>query len=117
MHYFWAFIIGGLICVLGQIIIDKTAITPAKLLTSYVCAGVFLSLSGIYDKLVDLAGAGVTVPLTGFGHTLFQGVKKAVDSDGVIGIFTGGITATAGGIAAAVIFGVVGALISKPKSK
>ena len=117
MHYIWSFLIGGLICVFGQIIIDKTSITPAKLLTSYVCAGVFLSLAGIYDRLVDFAGAGVTVPLTGFGHTLFQGVKKAVDSNGFIGIFTGGLTATAGGIAAAVVFGVFAAIISKPKSK
>jgi len=117
VHYLTAFLFGGLICVIGQIVIDKTSVTPAKLLTSYVCIGVFLSLVGIYDKLLNFAGAGVSVPLTGFGHTLFQGVKKAVESDGFIGIFTGGLTATAGGIAAAVVFGVIGALISKPKSK
>ena len=117
MNYLWAFIIGGMICVIGQIFIDKTALTPAKLLTGYVCSGVIISLFGIYDKLEKFAGAGVTVPLTGFGHTLFQGVKKAVEKDGFIGVFTGGLTATAGGITAAVVFAVIAALISKPKSK
>lgn len=117
MNYLWAFIVGGIICAIGQIFIDKTALTPAKLLTGYVCSGVFLSLCGIYDKLEKFAGAGVTVPLTGFGHTLFQGVKKAVEKDGFLGIFTGGFTATAGGITAAVFFAVIAALISKPKAK
>ena len=117
MDYIKAFITGGLLCAIGQIVIDKTAITPAKLLTSYVCSGVFLSLTGIYDKLVKFAGAGATVPLTGFGHTLFQGVKKAIDKDGIIGIFSGGLTATSAGIAAAVLFAVAAALFSKPKTK
>ena len=117
MNYLCAFIIGGTLCAIGQIFIDKTAITPAKLLTGYVCTGVFLSLTGIYDKLVSFAGAGATVPLTGFGYTLFQGVKKAVDKDGFIGVFTGGLSATAGGICAAVVFAVIAALISKPKTK
>lgn len=117
MDYIKAFITGGLLCAIGQIIIDKTSITPARLLTSYVCSGVFLSLIGFYDKLVKFAGAGATVPLTGFGHTLFQGVKKAIDSDGLLGIFTGGLTATSAGIAAAVLFAVTAALFSRPKTK
>ncbi len=115
--YFWAFVIGGLICVIGQIFIDKTSLTPAKLLTGYVCSGVFLSLIGIYEKLEKFAGAGATVPLTGFGHALFQGVKKSVEKDGFVGIFTGGLTATSGGIAAATFFAVMFALFSKPKAK
>lgn len=117
MDYVWAFIVGGILCAIGQIFIDKTAITPAKLLTGYVCAGVVLSLIGVYDKLVKFAGAGATVPLTGFGYTLFQGVKKAVGEQGFLGIFTGGLTATAGGITAAVVFAVLTALIAKPKTK
>ena len=117
MNYLWAFIAGGIICVIGQIFIDKTALTPAKLLTGYVCSGVVLSLLGIYEKLEKFAGAGATVPLTGFGHALFQGVKKAVEKDGLIGIFTGGLTATAGGITAAVFFAVLSSLLSKPKAK
>lgn len=117
MDYIWAFIVGGLLCAFGQVIIDKTAITPAKLLTGYVCSGVFLSLIGLYDKLVEFAGAGATVPLTGFGYSLFQGVKKAITEQGLIGIFTGGISATAGGIAAAVVFAVTAAIFSKPKTK
>ena len=117
MDYVWAFIVGGILCAIGQIFIDKTALTPAKLLTGYVCAGVILSLIGIYDKLVKFAGAGATVPLTGFGYTLFQGVKKAVGEKGFLGVFTGGLTATAGGIAAAVVFAVLAALITKPKTK
>ncbi len=117
MNYLWVFIVGGAICAIGQVFIDKTSLTPAKLLTGYVCSGVILSLFGIYEKLDKFAGAGVTVPLTGFGHALFQGVKKAVDKDGFIGIFTGGLTATAGGIAAATFFAVIMSIISKPKSK
>lgn len=117
MDYLWAFIVGGILCAIGQIFIDKTAITPAKLLTGYVCTGVALSLIGVYDKLVKFAGAGATVPLTGFGYTLFQGVKKAVGEQGFLGIFTGGLTATAGGITAAVVFAVLAALIAKPKTK
>lgn len=117
MDYVWAFIVGGILCAIGQIFIDKTSITPAKLLTGYVCMGVVLSLIGVYDKLVKFAGAGATVPLTGFGYTLFQGVKKAVGEQGFLGIFTGGLTATAGGITAAVVFAVLTALISKPRTK
>ena len=117
MDFFWAFIIGGIFCAIGQIFIDKTSITPAKLLTGYVCIGVLLSLIGVYDKIVKFAGAGATVPLTGFGYTLFQGVKKAVGEHGFLGIFTGGLTATAGGITAAVVFAVITALIAKPRAK
>lgn len=117
MNYIFSFIFGGFLCALGQIIIDKTSITPARLLTGYVCAGVFLSLFGIYDKLVSFAGAGATVPLTGFGYTLFKGVKTAIGKDGFIGVFTGGLTATAGGITAAIVFAVIAALITKKKAK
>ena len=117
MDYIKAFIIGGIICAIGQIIIDKTKLTPARLLTGYVCIGVLLSLIGIYGKLVDFAGAGATVPLTGFGYSLFEGVKKAIKEDGFLGIFTGGLTATAGGIAAVMLFGFISAILSKPKSK
>lgn len=117
MDYIKAFIIGGIFCAIGEIIIDKTKLTPARLLTGYVVTGVFLSLIGIYDKLVDFAGAGATVPLTGFGYCLFEGVKEAIKKDGFIGIFTGGLTATAGGIAAVMLFGFLAALLSKPKSK
>lgn len=117
MDYISAFMFGGLLCAIGQIIIDKTSITPAKLLTGYVCVGVFLSLTGLYDKLVNFAGAGATVPLTGFGHALFQGVKKGVEDSGVIGVFSGGLTATASGITAAVFFAVLVSLLTKPKAK
>ena len=117
MEYLKAFIIGGILCAIGQIFLDKTKLTPARLLTGYVCAGVFLSLIGVYDKLVNFAEAGATVPLTGFGYLLFQGVKKAVSENGFLGIFTGGLTAAAGGIAAVMFFGLVAALLSKPKSK
>ena len=117
MDYLKAFIVGGIICAIGQIFIDKTALTPAKLLTGYVCSGVILSLFGIYGKIVNFAGAGATVPLTGFGYMLFEGVKKAVKKDGFLGIFTGGLSATAGGITAAVLFALLAALLSRPKTK
>lgn len=117
MDFIKAFLIGGLLCAIGQIIIDKTSLTPAKLLTGYVCTGVLLSFLGIYQKIVKFAGAGATVPLTGFGYTLFEGVKKAVSEKGILGIFTGGFTATAGGISAAVIFALIAALLCKPRIK
>ncbi len=121
MGVFWeyvkAFAVGGVFCLIGQIIIDKTKLTPARILTSYVVAGVILGAIGLYKPLADWAGAGATVPLTGFGYLLSEGVKKAVDEKGVIGIFTGGFTAAAGGIAAAVFFGYLIALISKPGDK
>ena len=109
-----AFVVGGAICVIGQILIDYTKLTPARILTSFVVAGVVLSAFGIYKPLVDFAGAGATVPLTGFGHALAQGVKKGVEEFGLLGIFSGGLTATSTGIAAAIVFGLLMALIFKP---
>ena len=117
MQYFWAFIVGGIFCIIAQILIDKTRLTPARILVSYVVIGVFLGAIGIYRYLVDFAGAGASVPLTGFGFSLAKGVKQAVDEKGFLGIFTGGLTATAGGIAAAVVFGWLAGLICKPKDK
>ncbi len=117
MDYIKAFIVGGIICAIGQIVIDKTKLTPARLLTGYVVSGVFLSLIGVYKPLEKFAGAGATVPLLGFGHALFQGVKRAIDRDGFLGIFTGGLSATAGGIAAVILFALIAALVSKPKIK
>ena len=117
MDYVNAFLCGGILCVIGQILIDKTPLTPAKILVSYVTAGVVLSGVGVYQYLVDWGGAGATVPLTGFGHLLAKGVKKAVGQDGLIGAITGGSTAAAGGIPAAIFFGFLVALICKPKPK
>ncbi len=117
MEYLNAFLCGGILCAVGQILIDKTQLTPARILTGYVVAGVLLSAVGIYEPLVQWGGAGATVPLTGFGHSLVKGVKKAVGEQGWLGILTGGLTATAGGITAAVVFGVVMALLFKPGDK
>ena len=117
MGYLKAFLVGGVLCLIGQLLIDKTRLTPARILVSYVVAGVLLGALGLYDKLVDFAGAGATVPLTGFGNTLAKGVREAVDEKGALGILTGGLTATAGGIAAAVVFGWLAGLIFKPKDK
>ena len=117
LDYLKAFLIGGIFCVIGQILIDKTKLTPARILVSYVVVGVFLGAIGVYQKIVDFAGAGATVPLTGFGNTLASGVRESIDKDGFLGIFTGGLTATAGGIAAAVVFGWLAGLIFKPKDK
>lgn len=117
MDYLKAFVIGGLLCVIGQILIDKTKLTPARILVSYVVAGVLLTAVGLYEPFVEYAGAGATVPLTGFGYSLAKGVKEAVTKDGFLGIFTGGFKATAGGIAAAIIFGLIMSLIFKPKDK
>jgi len=117
MEYLKAFICGGLLCVIGQILIDRTCITPARILTGYVTAGVILSGAGIYGPLADWAGAGATVPLTGFGHLLAKGVRKAVAEQGLLGAFTGGVTAAAGGITAAVFFGFLVALLFKAKPK
>ena len=117
MDYLKAFVVGGLICVIGQILIDKTKLTPARILVIFVVSGVALQLLGIYEPLVEFAGAGATVPLTGFGYTLCKGVEKAVSEHGFIGIFTGGVTAAAAGICGACIFGVLAALIFKPKQK
>ena len=117
MEYLKAFLVGGLFCLAGQILIDRTKLTPARILVSYVVAGVFLSAVGLYKPLVDFAGCGATVPLTGFGNTLAQGVREAIDENGFLGIFTGGLTATSGGIAAAVVFAVLAAIFFKPKEK
>ena len=117
MDYLKAFLVGGVLCLIGQLLIDKTRLTPARILVSYVVAGVLLGALGLYDTLVDFAGAGATVPLTGFGNTLAKGVREAVDEKGALGILTGGLTATAGGIAAAVVFGWLAGLIFKPKDK
>ena len=111
------FITGGLICVIGQILIDKTKLTPARILVVFVTTGAILGGLGIYKYLVDFAGAGATVPLTGFGYNLAKGAIQAVQEHGIIGAFTGGVTASAGGIAAAVFFGYIASLISKPKMK
>ena len=117
MDYFKAFLVGGLLCVIGQILIDKTKLTPARILVSYVVIGVFLGAVGVYQDLVDFAGAGASVPLTGFGNTLAKGVREAVDSDGFLGIFTGGVKATAGGITIAIFSGMLAGLIFKAKDK
>ena len=117
MEYLEAFLCGGILCVIGQVLIDKTNLTPAKILVTYVTAGVILSGVGVYQYLVDWGGAGATVPLTGFGHLLAKGVKKAVAEDGLLGALTGGSTAAAGGITAAIFFGFLVALICKPKPK
>lgn len=117
MTYVWAFVVGGLLCVVGQLLIDYTKLTPARILTGYVVAGVILTAVGVYEPLVNLAGAGATVPLTGFGYALADGVKTAVAEKGFLGIFTGGLTATAGGITAAVLFGLLASLFSKSGDK
>lgn len=111
------FVTGGLICVIGQILIDKTKLTPARILVTFVTTGAILGGLGIYKYLVDFAGAGATVPLTGFGYNLAKGAIKGVHEHGLIGAFTGGVTASAGGIAAAIFFGYIASLISKPKMK
>ena len=117
MEYLKAFVVGGLICVIGQILIDKTKLTPARILVGFVVSGVILSALGFYEPLVEFAGAGATVPLSGFGHSLAKGVRSAVVDKGFLGIFTGGLSATAAGISAAIVFGYLIALFFKPKDK
>ena len=117
MDYVWAFVIGGAFCVIAQILIDKTKLTPARILVSYVVAGVILGGIGLYKPLVDFAGAGATPPLTGFGYLISKGVREAVDEKGLLGALTGGLTSAAGGIAAAIIFGYIAALFSKGKPR
>lgn len=117
MDYLNAFLCGGILCAIGQIFIDKTQLTPARILTGYVVAGVILSAVGLYQPLADWGGAGATVPLTGFGHLLAKGVKDAVAARGWLGVLTGGLSATAGGIAAAVVFGVLMAAVFRPGDK
>lgn len=117
MDWIKAFISGGLLCLIGQILIDYTKLTPARILTGYVVAGVVMSALGLYEPSVEFAGAGASVPLTGFGHLLADGVRDAVDENGLLGIFTGGISSAAGGITAALLFGLLASLIFKPKDK
>lgn len=117
MDYLKAFITGGLICVIGQILIDKTNMTPARILVSFVTAGVILTALGIYEPIVKFGGAGATVPLPGFGYALAKGVIKGVKESGLLGAFTGGVMATAGGITAAVVFGYIVAILFDPKGK
>ena len=117
MQFFWAFVTGGALCVVAQILIDKTALTPARILVSYVCAGVFLTAIGVYPRLVALAGCGATTPLTGFGYTIADGVRRAVDEKGAVGILTGGMSAASGGITASLMMGLIIALIFRGKQK
>jgi len=115
--YLKAFAVGGALCMIGELLVLRTSITPARILVCYILSGIVLSAFGLYAPLVEFAGAGATVPLTGFGHALCQGVKHAVEESGLIGAFTGGLSATAGGIAAAVLFGTLAALLFKPHAK
>lgn len=117
MDYIKAFAVGGLLCLIGQILIDRTKMTPARILVGYVVLGVFLGALEIYQPLIDFAGAGATVPLTGFGNTLAKGVKKAITEDGFLGIFTGGLKASTGGITAALLSGLLASLVFKAKDK
>ena len=117
MQYLYAFLVGGTLCLIGQILIDKTSLTPARILTGFVVSGVLLSAVGLYGPLADFAGAGATVPLSGFGHLMAQGVREAVDRDGAMGILTGALSASAAGICAAIALSLAAGLIGKPKEK
>lgn len=117
MQYLWAFLVGGALCLIGQVLIDRTSLTPARILTGFVVAGVVLSAIGLYEPLTQFAGAGATVPLSGFGHLMAQGVRDAVDKDGAIGILTGALSAAAAGIGAAVVLSLIAGLVSRPKEK
>lgn len=117
LQYAKAFLVGGLFCLIGQVLIDRTKLTPARILTSYVVAGVILGAIGVYKPLVEFAGAGATVPLTGFGYLLAEGVRQAVAEKGLIGAFTGGLGAAAGGICAAVFFALLAAILFRPREK
>ena len=117
MEYLKAFLVGGLFCLVGQVLMDKTKLTPARILVSYVVAGVFLGAIGVYEPLVDFAGAGATVPLTGFGYNIAKGVKEAVQEQGFLGILTGGLKSTSGGITAAILAGLIASLLFKAKDK
>lgn len=117
MEYLKAFLCGGVLCIIGQVLIDRTALTPARILVGYVVAGVILGGLGLYQPLIDWAGAGATVPLTGFGSLLAKGVKQAVEEKGVMGALTGGLTSAAGGVTAAIFFGLLAALLFKAKPK
>ena len=117
LPYLKCFLVGGVLCGIGQILIDKTMLTPARILTSYVVAGVILGAFGVYEPLIDWAGAGASIPLTGFGNSIAKGMRKAIAERGALGIFTGGFTAGAAGICAAIIFGYLAALLFRPKDK
>lgn len=117
MDYIKAFLVGGFLCMIGQILIDKTKLTPARILVSYVVIGVILGGTGIYEKIVEFGGAGATVPLTGFGYNIAKGVKEAVRQDGLMGALTGGLKATAGGITAAILAGLIASILFKAKDK
>ncbi len=117
LPYLWAFLVGGTLCAIAQILIDRTRLTPARILVGYVVAGVFLGAIGVYGRLVDLAGSGASVPLTGFGNLIAEGVRKAVDERGLLGALTGSLTAAAGGTAAALVFGLIAALCVRSKPK
>ncbi len=117
LNYGSVFLTGGVICILGQILIDKTKITPARILALFVTLGVILTFLGIYEPIVKFGKSGATVPISGFGYSLFKGTVKAIEEQGFIGIFTGGVTATAGGISAAIVFGFLASLFAKPTIK
>ena len=117
MEYLKAFLVGGLICVIGQLLIDFTKLTPARILVAFVTCGVLLTAVGLYEPLVNFGGSGAMVPLSGFGYSLAKGVEEAIKKDGFLGIFTGGFTACAGGLGAVVLFGLIAALCSKSKGK
>jgi len=117
LQYARAFLVGGFFCVIAQILIDKTKLTPARILVAYVVAGIFMTAIGVYQPIVDFGGAGATVPLTGFGYSLAMGVKTAVDEKGLFGAITGGLTATSAGITAVMVLGLIAALIFRPKPK
>ena len=117
MNYFWAFVVGGLFCVAAQVLIDKTKLTPARILVGYVVVGVVLGAAGLYKPLAEFAGAGATTPLTGFGYLISKGVREAVDKQGLLGALTGGLSAAAGGTAAAICFGFLASLVFKSRTK
>ncbi len=117
LQYLWAFLVGGALCVIAQVLIDRTKLTPARILVIYVVAGVILGAVGLYEPLADFAGAGATTPLTGFGYLISKGVKKAVDQKGLLGALSGGLTAASGGIAAAIVFGYLACLVFKGNRK
>lgn len=117
MNYLWAFLVGGFICLIGQILIDKTKLTPAKILVGFVCIGVFLGAVGVYDKIIDFASSGAAVPISGFGALLARGTREAVDKDGLLGAFTGPLTAGSAGIMAAVLSGLILSFMTRPKPR
>lgn len=117
MNFLWAFLVGGGICVIGQLLIDYTKLTPARILVAFVVSGVILSALGLYDPLAEFAGAGATVPLLGFGHLLAEGMRKAIAESGLIGVLTGGLTACAGGVTASLLAGFLAALLAKSRDQ